>query len=178
MIGSIVPEGTGRMPSHAGELTYFQSKRKIAVGLAVALGLAAASHWLGLGGNLFGPPAARLFALVALALLVLWVVPKSAGLRIADEGFETIALVGGAFYPWDAVRSIAATQVMGAPALGVAFDPERIDVGRTGRAYARLHGWHLPIMDAYRVPLAEIHAAMQQRFDACRVRRAVAAAGR
>ena len=162
----------------AGELLYLQPKRKVAAGFATATALAALSWWLALGGNPFGGPAALLFGLFALALLAALVSPKSAGLRIADDGFETIALVGGRFHPWDAVRSIAPAQLMGAPVLGVAFDAERIEVGRTGRTYAKLHGWHLPIVDAYGAPLAEIHAAMQQRFDAHRVRRAVVAGGR
>ena len=162
----------------AGDLLYLQPKRKVAAGFATALALAALSWWLALGGNPFGGPAALLFGLFALALLAVLVTPKSAGLRVADDGFETIALVGGRFYPWDAVRSIAPAQVMGAPVLGVALDAERIDVGSSGRTTAKLHGWHLSIMDAYGAPLAEIHAAMQKRFDAHRVRRAVAAAAR
>jgi hypothetical protein len=162
----------------AGELLYLQPKRKVAAGFATATVLAAISWWLALGGNPFGRHAALLFGLFALALLLVLVWPKPAGLRVADDGFETIALAGGGFYPWDAVRSIAATTLMGAPVLGVALDPLRIEVGRTGRTYAKLHGWHVPVMDAYDAPLAEIHAAMQQRYDAHRVRRAVAAAGR
>ena len=169
------------MPSTAvpaGELLYLQPKRKVAAGFATAAALAALSWWLALGGNPFGKPAAVLFGLFALALLAMLVAPKSAGIRIADDGFETIALAGGRFFPWDAVRSISPTKLAGAPVLGVAFDAERIEVGRTGRYHAKLHGWHLPIVDAYGAPLAEIHAAMQQRFDAHRVRRAVVAGGR
>jgi hypothetical protein len=162
----------------AGDLLFIQPKRKVAAGFATALALAAGSWWLALGGNPFGRPAALLFGLFALALLVVLLSPKSAALRVADDGFETIALAGGGFYPWDAVQSIEPTKLMGAAVLGVAVDADRVDVGRTGRHYAKLHGWHVPIMDAYGAPLAEIHTAMQKRFDAHRVRRAVAAAGR
>src|SRR5688572_19217796 len=107
MIGCIVPEESSPMSSNAvaGELLYVQPKRKIAAGFAANVAIAALSFWLGSRGNPFGFPAAVLFGVVALGLLALLALPRRAGLRVGDDGFEMLTLFGSsAAYPWDAVR--------------------------------------------------------------------------